>query len=558
MSDVYKIGVTLTLNNLMSRALGMVQKELIGTDAAAKRLQKTLAIGLVIGGIDVFALKGLYNAGKEYEMAFARFKGLNLGELMNRQADEFARGSDVIGASATDLMNITRDMTQVMGDPKMAMALTPFFAKLEFANQALFGENGMKFDNNQLRSLEKIIETKGGYKSIAGFEDQANMIEQVYAATGGMVKPSDYMQFIKTAGVAGRLLDNKMFYYTMEPLIQEMSGGRVGTGTMSAYNNLAQGKATVRAAQEMLKVGLIGNKSDVDWDKIGQLKSIKPGALAGFDKFTTNPYEWMKQTLIPALVKSGYTTEQQQINEIGAIFGNRSGSNLFSLMMIQQEKIDKNMRVAEHAMTVPEMIKNARNSPAGAELALDKSWERFKQELGRSVVPIIVPALNSLTNAFRTLGDFIFSHQDFAKNFIKGLVVALGVLFLAMFPSVAIVIGLTSAMMGLEFVFFKLKNWMSSFFDWLSSTMIWRGMKDVGSVMLFNKLPQSELARAATSPPKQGPMRNGMVINMDGRKVGEIVSGHQAAAASVAPSSGNSFDIRQTPQFAGSFGYIGH
>ena len=37
----------------------------------------------------------------------------------------------------------------------------------------------------------------------------------------------------------------------MEPLIQEMSGNRVGTGTMmSAYNNLAQGPhADSRAAR---------------------------------------------------------------------------------------------------------------------------------------------------------------------------------------------------------------------------------------------------------------------------------------------------------------------
>lgn len=267
MTEAYKVGITIALTNQVSRGLMLIQGDLARTDAKAKQLHATLRQikllgvgGAILGGAGYAGLHALgktIEAAKEYQQALAQFKSLNLGDAINSQADKFARGSSVIGASATDLMKTTRDLTTVLGDFGLAKQLAPGFSQLKFANQAVYGGHGMDFSENQLRSLEKIIEMKGGFKSPRDFLDQASMMQQVIAGTGGMVKPSDYLNFIKTAGVAGRLLDNKSFYYGMEPLIQEMGGNRVGTGLMSAYNNLAQGRSTVRASTELMRLGLI-------------------------------------------------------------------------------------------------------------------------------------------------------------------------------------------------------------------------------------------------------------------------------------------------------------
>ena len=216
-------------------------------------------------------------------------------------------------------MQTTRDLTTVLGDFGLAKQLAPGFAQLKFANQAVYGGHGMDFSENQLRSLEKIIEMKGGFKSPGDFLGQASMMQQVIAGTGGMVKPSDYLAFIKTAGVAGRLLDNKSFYYGMEPLIQEMGGNRVGTGLMSAYNNLAQGRSTVRAATELMKLGLL-DPSMVDYTKIGTIKQVRPGALKDTAGFGSNPYQWMQEMLLPAMRARGITSEQGVLQEMGVHF----------------------------------------------------------------------------------------------------------------------------------------------------------------------------------------------------------------------------------------------
>ena len=429
MTDAYKVGITIALANQVSRALFAIQGDLVKTDIQAKKLNATLKEikllgigGAILGGAGYAGLHALgktVEAAKEYRQALAQFKSLNLGDAINSQADKFARGSSVIGASATDLMRTTRDLTTVLGDFGMAQKLAPGFSQLKFANQAVYGGHGMDFSENQLRSLEKIIEMKGGFKSPQEFLSQASMMQQVIAGTGGMVKPSDYLAFIKTAGVAGRLLDNKAFYYGMEPLIQEMGGNRVGTGLMSAYNNLAQGRSTVRAAKELMKLGLLDPKM-VDYTNIGTIKQVRPGALRDNAGFSANPYQWMQEVLLPAMKSKGITSEQGILQEMGVIFGNRTASSLFSLMFIQQEKIAKNMKMSQNAMGTDDLVKLARSSPQGADMALGKAWENLKIAAGEALIPIIIPALNKLAEVLRIVGQWVYRHPRMFDTLIYG------------------------------------------------------------------------------------------------------------------------------------------
>ena len=402
MFEAYRVGVTVALTNKVSQGLMLIGRDLAKTDAQALKLKTTLnqikllGIGGAIlgtaGYTGLHALGKTLDAAKEYQQAFAQFKSLNLGDAVNAQADKFARGASVIGASATDLMATTRDLTTVLGNVDMAKQLAPGFAQLKFANQAVYGGMGVDFNETQLRNLEKIIEMKGGFKTPQEFLNQASMMQQVIAGTGGMVKPSDYLNFIKTAGVSGRLLTDKSFYYGMEPLIQEMGGSRVGTGLMSAYNNLAQGRSSVRAATELMRLGLL-DPNMVEYTKIGTIKQVKPGALKDTAGYGSNPYQWMQDVLLPSMRAKGITSEQGVLQEMGVIFGNRTASSLFSLMFMQQEKIAKNMALSQNAMTSGQMVKLARSSPEGAEMALGKAWENLKIATGEALIPIVIPGI---------------------------------------------------------------------------------------------------------------------------------------------------------------------
>jgi hypothetical protein len=591
MVEAYKVGITIALTNKVSQGLNLIRLDMKKTDAQAIALKATLKEikllgigGAILGGIGYAGLHALgktIDAAKEYQQALAQFKSLNLGDAINSQADKFARGSSVIGASATDLMRTTRDLTTVLGDFGLAQQIAPGFAQLKFANQAVYGGHGMDFSEPQLRSLEKIIEMKGGFKSAPDFLAQAGMMQQVIAGTGGMVKPSDYLAFIKTAGVAGRLLSNQSFYYGMEPLIQEMGGNRVGTGLMSAYNNLAQGRSTVRAATELMKLGLL-DPSMVEYTKIGTIKQVRPGALKDTAGFGSNPYQWMQEVLLPAMRARGITSESGVLAEMGVLFGNRTASSLFSLMFLQQEKIAKNMKLSQNAMSTDELIKLARSSPQGAEEALSKAWENLKIASGEALIPIIIPALNALASVLRLIGSEAARHPYLFNTLIYGFAgLSAALLFsgsvlilkaaflglriavpllttplsaLAALPLAGIASGLglvVAALAALAPIVFHKQ--IAGFIDshapaigdsLLSASNFLSGMKPSNSNRSYVPSPSGNAINVQTQ------------VNLDGRQLASVVSQHQASAANGPATSPSSFDSRQSflqPGFSGSW-----
>ena len=589
MFEAYKVGITIALTNHVSKALLLMQRDFAKTDEHAARLKKTLGSiektalkGAILGGVGyamLVPLKASYEAAKRYEQALNQFRAVGLGDEINSDADKFARSANVIGASATDLIGTVRDLHTALGDYGMAKSLGAQVAQMKFANQAVFGGHGMDFSDRQLQAMEKIVEMKGGFKSPAQFMAQADMMQKVISGTGGMVKPSDFLQFIKTAGVSGRLLSNESFYYAMEPLIQEMSGGRVGTGAMSAYNNLAQGKSTVRAAHEMMRLGLLDPKN-VQYDKVGQVKKINPGALKGMDQFTSDPYRWMQDVLVPAMASKGITGEKAVLNEMGAIFGNRTGSNLFSLMYLQQDKIAKNMAISKNAMGVDQLVTLAKSSPQGAEMALGKSWENLKIAAGEALIPIVVPALLKLAEGFRSLGGVINRHPTVFKYLIEGAaalsglalaggsillltagVKAVGLLAKFALPLSAMAgIPLAGMASGLGLLTAALAALAPILYHKQISGFVDSHAPGVGDALLASRdfLSASKPASNGNrgyAPPSSGKSTTvNTQVNLDGRQIATVVSHHQASAANRPASSASGFDGRQSFTQAGTSG----
>ena len=115
---------------------------------------------------------------------------------------------------------------------------------------------------------------------------------------------------------------------------------------------------------------------------------MRPGALKDTAGYGANPYQWMQDTLLPAMRARGITSEQRHPPGDGrTLFGNRTASSLFSLMFLQQEKIAKNMKLSQGAMGTDDLVKLARSSPQGAEMALGKAWENLKIAVGRGPDP---------------------------------------------------------------------------------------------------------------------------------------------------------------------------
>ena len=422
--EAYSVAVKLSLINHVSAGMAMISKSLSATGGDVDKLNAKLAsigkqgaIGAAMfaGGLGLASmLKGPLDEAKKFQNETERFRSLGLGDKVTADAVKFASGMNTYGTSIRENLGLLRDAQTVFGDFHEAQMVTPLLAKMKFANAALYGDEGGAMKDKAFMDMLKVIELRGGLASEQAFYKQANMVQQVQTATGGRVGANEFLNFIKTGGVAAKGIKDENFYYGMEPLIQEMGGQRVGTGLMSAYQNLVQGRTTQRAANELMRIGMLDPKM-VDYDKIGNIKQVKPGAVKGGDLMIADPMKWMQTVMLPAFASKGITGRQDVLNEIGAIFTNRTASQLYSTMYTQQIAMAKNYKLNSGAAGIDELENNAKNTLTGKEIELGKKWLDLQLKLGDVILPLAIRAVDGLNNAIKNLTVWIDANPGKVK-----------------------------------------------------------------------------------------------------------------------------------------------
>ncbi|RIJ85409.1 phage tail protein [Ralstonia solanacearum] len=358
--------------------------------------------------------KGLGEA-QHYDLEKLRIGALGLGDPSTKEALAFAEQMKAYGVSQVEKAELMRDAMSVFADTHHAEMVMPTLAKMKFANAAVFGQAEGAENERKFVDMLKVIELRGGLASEGEFKKQADMVQKVITATGGRVQAGEWLQVIKRGGLAAKGMDSEAFYYTLEPLVQEMDGATVGTAMMSAYQNLYQGKTTKRALHNLDKFGLIADRSKVQEDKAGQVSFMDPGALKDAELFRKNQFAWVEQVLLPALAAKGITSQAQVQDAIGSILSNRTASNLISQMVVQRDQIHKNMRLNAGAAGIDQLDTAARGLSQGKELETLARVHDLEKSLGEKVLPLYARGLELVGQAAESVTTFMRDHPTLAK-----------------------------------------------------------------------------------------------------------------------------------------------
>ncbi|MDR3429010.1 hypothetical protein [Silvimonas sp.] len=418
--------------------MGQASRTLAKSQALAGNMAMAGYAGRATGQHVLGAMHPMLEESKGFQTEAARIRALGLGDGMSADAIKYATAMKTYGTSTRDNLVLMRDAMTVFADSHHAEMVAPTLAKMKFANQAMFGAEGGEEHDKKFMDMLKVIEMRGGLASEKAFKDQANIVQKVLTATGGRVGPEEWLNLIKTGGLAAKGQADESFYYKLEPLVQEMGGNRVGTAMMSAYQGMYQGKTTKRAMTNIDKLGLIEDRSKVHNDKAGQVSFMDPGALKGADMFRKDQFGWMEKVLLPTLAAKGITSDKQILDTIGSIFSNRTASNLFSQMYLQRNQIHKNAKLNEGADGIDKLNDKAKETAEGKEIELAARRADVYLKLGQTIMPAYTRALEMAGSAMQTLGGFAEKHQ----TLVKALMVlggTFGVLLVA-FGSVAVAI----------------------------------------------------------------------------------------------------------------------
>ncbi|MCZ3210683.1 phage tail tape measure protein [Acinetobacter baumannii] len=450
------------------------------------------------GAAAFYQMRKPIDESKRVDVEENRIASLGFGKKSTEEAIQYAKSMKTFGTSTLDNLTLVRDGVTAFGDIHHAQWVAPTLAKMKFANEAMYGDHGAE-NEKKFMDMLKVIEMRNGLKSKESFQEQANIIQQVITATGGRVQAEEWLNVIKTGGIAAKGMDNKAFYYKMEPLVQEMGGYRVGTSMMSAYQNLYQGRTTQRAAANLDKFGLIGDYSKVKHNKTGDLSYLDIGAIKGADLFKKDQFAWLEQVLVPALNAKGITKESDVIDAIGSVFSNRTASNLFAQMYMQRAQIHKNAKLNEGAFNIDQLNTQAQGTTSGKELEARAKLHDAYLQFGQTILPIYTQALIMASNAMQTFTGWMQQNPTLAKALGSGLLViagglvALGGLLLVFSPLILSMLSLRLAMVtlgvqgtALSFAF----KMLTSPFKILGAAVMWLGRMFLlaGRMMLTNPI----------------------------------------------------------------------
>lgn len=390
----------------------------------AGRLRAAAGYGMgaaMTGAGALYTMRKPIEESKRTDVEEHRIASLGLGKKATEEAILYAKAMKTYGTSTLENLTLVRDGITAFGDVHHAEMVAPTLAKMKFANEAMFGSEGGAENEKKFMDMLKVIELRGGLKSEKAFNDQANIIQQVITATGGRVQGEEWLNVIKTGGIAAKGIDNKAFYYKMEPLVQEMGGFRVGTAMMSAYQNLYQGRTTQRAMGNLDKFGLIGDPSKVKHNKTGDLSYLDIGAIKGADLFKKDQFAWMEQVLVPALNAKGITKEGDVVDAIGSIFSNRTASNLFAQMYQQRDQIHKNAKLNEGANNIDQLYAQGKDTTTGKELEAKAKLHDAYLRFGQTILPIYTKAIEIATGAMAAFTGWMQRNPTLAKILGAGL-----------------------------------------------------------------------------------------------------------------------------------------
>lgn len=421
--------------------------------ASNARTAAAYSAGAAATGIGVmYSMRKPIDETKRMDVEENRIASLGLGKEATKEAVQYAKAMQTFGTSTLDNLQLVRDGVTAFADVHHAQMVAPTLAKMKFANEAMYGDSGAE-NEKKFMDMLKVIEMRNGLKSEKAFHEQANIIQQVITATGGRVQAEEWLNVIKTGGIAAKGIDNKAFYYKLEPLVQEMGGFRVGTAMMSAYQNVYQGRTTKRAANNLERLGLISDPSKVKHDKSGQISFLDVGAIKGAELFKKDQFAWMEQVLVPQLKSKGITKEGDIIDAMGSIFTNRTASNLFAQMYMQRDQIHKNAKLNAGADNIDQLNSKAMGTTTGKEIEAKANLHDAYLKFGTTILPIYTKAIETATVALQGFNGWMERNPTLAKIMGVGLLgiaaslIAIGGALVVFSP---LILGIASLRFGLS------------------------------------------------------------------------------------------------------------
>lgn len=342
------------------------------------------------------ALREGFNAAGSRQREFFRqdMAGLNENEKAAIVAEAQRLTIAYPSVEMTNVMEMARTARNTMGTTSDGLAILEDMTRGLVTLQSSQGvDAGNESMMRLIRGLDNLGVNAGGELGLAGMREVIAGAIRAAQIEGGEIDVGQYFEFARRAKVAGPALSNEFLATTAATLMQDMTASGAGTAISSAYQAFVVGSSAVASKVNLAEQRRLGLRT-------GEGGPQGMGSLVDSALFGENPYQWVKKNLIPALTADGVNMEDETAiaQAVAKLSRNTMATGLLTRLVTQSPQVDRLIGMYDQAMG-PEAADRARvEDPFVAMKGFTSSLANLSAALGEHVMPVIVPALNSLTD----------------------------------------------------------------------------------------------------------------------------------------------------------------
>jgi hypothetical protein len=367
-----------------------------------------VAIGAAVAGYLAYAgVKSGAEAAGDYELQKRRFEMFGMTAAQNQSAFDFAKHTELPGASMSDKMRYMIEAQGAFRESGMAgeealraaKMAAPMLAKAHYASIL----SGHELTESQEMDMLRFAEQRGAIRDTPLFNKTIENAYRTTVTSGGQVDYSNLRQFMRTSQGAGMTISDDGLLGWAEPLLGELKGGPAGTALATARKRLMGITKATKAQLQTIRMMGAWDMNKVVLNKSGGVDHFTGDGipLMHAKEFGENPFKWYADYILPFYKAKGYDINQQsKLNS--DLFGGTGGA-MFDKVGVQLPTILEGLQARAIVPGIDSAVDKSKQTLTGQEKEFEAAWTDFKTVFGENVLPGVIAVLKAGTTFFKAL-----------------------------------------------------------------------------------------------------------------------------------------------------------
>jgi len=449
MASIYDIAVRMTMTNQVSPVLQTIAHDLLGIHrhtmnaAGGFNTIRNAIVGLgaawagtkIIEGVSKIVDHGgkLLNIQNQMKTGSWSPEEIDHGYQRARELSQKYKA-----LAPREILEIMKEIAPALGSKDDAMAKAEPMVQMLMALKLRLGDEKGSALHKQVIASVRAAELTGNAMTKERFVQYLDMQTKIINAFNGLIKPED-MALMAKYGRSSAMRWSDRFIGSVLPTIgQELGGSSTGVAIMSMNQAVAGGMMTEKSRNWFNDMGLVDQAKARRLGALspeGRLRRNMPGLIIGADQAQTDPDLWMKNTVIPAMIKKGKITQahidaiakgdlkdglglegmSKIQNELYIAFGNRTAQGLANIYALQVRKIERDQKILQDSFGLSKTVEVWERDYNMQKGAFHAQLDAIGDALSLPMLPSAIEGLKSLNGILAGIAKFFGDNPVFAR-----------------------------------------------------------------------------------------------------------------------------------------------